>query len=110
MGQPATATVLIDSSAPAPAAPGNRANPNGNLRDAFNRADPAGDAMDFGAGFVSRLRAIHFELGGGNDSDTSGLVNDIRKLGEDGGPSSVNGGGFRFDHTSETAEPIAINR
>lgn len=63
MGEPATATVLISSSAAAPTAPGNPANPNGTLRDAFNRADPAGDAVDFGGGFVSRLKLISFELG-----------------------------------------------
>ncbi|HSW14499.1 MAG TPA: hypothetical protein VLI06_16750, partial [Solimonas sp.] len=57
------ATVLISSSAAGPAAPGNPANPNATLRDAFNRADPAGDATDFGAGFVARLRLISFELG-----------------------------------------------
>ncbi|AXQ28672.1 hypothetical protein D0B54_08260 [Solimonas sp. K1W22B-7] len=63
MGEPATATVLISSATPAPTAPGNPANPNGTLRDAFNRADPAGDAADFGAGFVARLKLISFELG-----------------------------------------------
>lgn len=62
MGQPATATVLIDSATPAPAAPGNAANPNGNLRDAFNRANPQDDAAQFGGGFVERLRLIHFKL------------------------------------------------
>jgi len=63
MGQPATATVLISSSATAPEAPGNPANRFGTLRDAFNRADPAGDAADFGGGFVARLQLISFELG-----------------------------------------------
>jgi hypothetical protein len=77
MGQPATATVLIDSSTPAPGAPGNPANPNANLRDAFNRADPATDAAVFGGGFVERLKLIHFELAGNGSPPQAGSLRDL---------------------------------